>query len=51
MIVDLDHPYNGVSNIGPRDMRQVAATSVQNYGELCGSAQITACGSGGEVTG
>lgn len=51
VIVDLDHPYNGVSNIGPRDMPQVAATSTQNYGELWGGARITGCGSGGELTG
>lgn len=50
VIVDLSHPYDGVSKVGPGFMRQVAAGSSRDYQLLWGEPQ-QACDSSGNPTG
>jgi hypothetical protein len=50
VIVDLSHPYDGVSTVGPGFMRQVAAASSRDYQLLWGQPQQE-CDTSGNPTG
>jgi hypothetical protein len=50
VIVDLDHPYNGVSNVGPSYMRQVAGNSTANYALRWSGARVDRCDADGQPT-
>jgi hypothetical protein len=49
VIVDLSHPYNGVNQVGPGFMRQVAAASSRDFQLLWGHPP-QACDSLGRPT-
>jgi hypothetical protein len=49
VIVDLSHPYNGVNQVGPGFMRQVAAASSRDFQLLWGHSQ-QACDETGHPT-
>ncbi len=50
VIIDLNHPYNGVSRLGPEAMNRATAMNAANYSDLFHGARITACDAEGRPT-